>query len=564
MSHLLPPFRGERDLEINKRFLRGPDKNIILHNLQFGFRADWAPVMPPNNSIPPNFLKGEEAIKKARDRFVKEVQKGRMLGGVGWSLRKVKEFLKRDVYVIPCGAVPKNDDPFGRIIHNYSHPDKFSDSINAALTNTSVKYITFKERVAQLANVDWFIKVDLKNGYRQLPVHPSDWHTQIYSLGPNEFYIDITMPFGKANSSRVFCRWTSAWCSSFKFHFENHYSKPISMSVYMDDFFGGPIRTESLSNDLKSAQILFKDLIEIGAVTNSHMNLKKCEQPARSMDIIGLNFNSIKRACFLSKSKSIKYGLRLSKLRKAGGASSKELQKVVGYLVYAAWVFPFGRPFISTISYFIDVKNIHKKVRLDTPALIACDIWLFLLKDNRGLPFNFILGKLPRQRNEWFVDASKHGYGGICGSSFFKISHKSFLNLLDSEATIFGDTFIAYRELLAVLLACQVFARFSPKSFVRINSDNSSVVTWVNKGRCSKRLGFLLLSAIEFFKFRFRLRVKAYYIESNKNTSADDLSRGRTPLWLSRGGVRVKNDIRKLIKLVNNPLPFWKNENTLL
>ena len=97
----------------------GPDKNIILHNLQYGFRADWAPEMPPNNSFPTNFLKGEEAIQKARDRFVKEVQKGQMLGGVGWSLRKVKQFLKRNVYIIPCGAVAKNDDPFGRIIHNY-------------------------------------------------------------------------------------------------------------------------------------------------------------------------------------------------------------------------------------------------------------------------------------------------------------------------------------------------------------------------------------------------------------------------------------------------------------
>ena len=203
-------------------------------------------------------------------------------------------------------------------------------------------------------------------------------------------------------------------------------------------------------------------------------------------------------------------------------------------------------------------------MRLDTPALVACDIWLCLLKENRGLPFNFILGKLPRQRNEWFVDASKYGYGGVCGSSFFKISHENLLNRLGGKATIFGDAFIAYRELLAVLLAFQVFSKLSPKSFVRINSDNSSVVVWLNKGRCSKKLGFLLLSAIEFFKFRYTLRVKAYYIESNKNTSADDLSRGRTPLWLSRGGVRLKNDIRKLIKLVNNPLPFWMNKNTLI
>ena len=66
----------------------------------------------------------------------------------------------------------------------------------------------------------------------------------------------------------------------------------------MDDFFGGPIRTESLAKDLKQAETLFRDLLEIGMVTNSHMNIGKCEGPARSMDIIGLNFNSVKNHVF--------------------------------------------------------------------------------------------------------------------------------------------------------------------------------------------------------------------------------------------------------------------------
>ena len=210
-------------------------------------------------------------------------------------------------------------------------------------------------------------------------------------------------------------------------------------------------------------------------------------------------------------------------------------------------------------------KNIHKKVRLDTAALVACDIWLFLLKENRGLPFDFILGRLPRKRDEWFVDASKQGYGEFCGTTFFKISHKIFLGNLDSESKfLFGDIFIAYRELLAVLLAFQLFAKRAPKSFVRINSDNSNVVSWINKGRCSKKMGFLMLSAIEFFKFQYGLKVKAFYIESKKNNSADALSRGSTPLWLKRRGVRVKSDIRKILHLLNDPLPFWKNARTLL
>ena len=123
---------------------------------------------------------------------------------------------------------------------------------------------------------------------------------------------------------------------------------------------------------------------------------------------------------------------------------------------------PFGRPFISHISHLINIDKIYEKVKLDAPALMACDVWLILLKENRGLAFNFILGKLPLQKDEWFVDAAEHGYGGICGASYFKISLAKFLKCLKpTTRTIFEDLFIAYRELLAVLLAFQVFAKIA-------------------------------------------------------------------------------------------------------
>ena len=271
-----------------------------------------------------------------------------------------------------------------------------------------------------------------------------------------------------------------------------------------------------------------------------------------------MNFNSKKKACFLATTKISKYTAKLSRIRKRGFASSKDLEKVVGYLVYAAWVMPFGRPLISHISHFIDIKNVNKKVRLDAAALIACDIWLFLLNGNFGLTFKFILGKLPRQRDEWFVDASKIGFGGVCGS-YFKLSYKGFLRgVMPKMRSFFVDMFIAYRELLAVLLACQVFAKLAPNCFIRLNSDNTNVVTWMNKGRCSKRPGFLILSAIESFKFNFGLKVKAVYIKSRHNNSADKLSRNRTPPWLASRGIRLKIDIPEIVKLLDDPIPFWK------
>ena len=76
-----------------------------------------------------------------------------------------------------------------------------------------------------------------------------------------------------------------------------------------------------------------------------------------------------------------------------------------------------------------------------------------------------------------------------------------------------------------------------------------------------KKMGFLLLSAIEAFKFKFWMWVKALHIKSGRNTSADDLSRGHTPQWLALRGVGLSNDKGKIIKLLENPALFWKTKS---
>ena len=99
---------------------------------------------------------------------------GRMLGGVGWIREIVQAFLGRDVYTIPCGRVPKGDDPDGRIVHNYSYAAYSGWSINSALLENSVQYIASIDRVKVLSRVSWYVTVDLKAGYRQMPLNPSE------------------------------------------------------------------------------------------------------------------------------------------------------------------------------------------------------------------------------------------------------------------------------------------------------------------------------------------------------------------------------------------------------
>ena len=95
----------------------------------------------------------------------------------------------------------------------------------------------------------------------------------------------------------------------------------------------------------------------------------------------------------------------------------------------------------------------------------------------------------------------------------------------------FEDIKIAYRELLSAVIA---FLHFAPRypSLIRINCDNRNVVSWLNRSRCSKQLGYRLLSVIELVKLKYSLKVKVFFIKSSSNTSADSLSRGVIPQWL--------------------------------
>ena len=68
---------------------------------------------------------------------------------------------------------------------------------------------------------------------------------------------------------------------------------------------------------------------------------------------------------------------------------------------------------------------------------------------------------------------------------------------------------------------------------------------------------------IELIKLKYNLKISVFYIESSKNTSADMLSRGITPRWLSTREVRCDMQIEKIDKILLNAIRFWKKTLSL-
>ena len=137
------------------------------------------------------------------------------------------------------------------------------------------------------------------------------------------------MPFGKSNSSKLFCMWTDLWFASFLYHFRATFPFCSVLGSYVDDGFGGA-QTQT------QTQLMIDWLYKAGKATSTIFNLSKTRGPAKKLVILGLLYCSVSRSCRIGDEKREKYISRLDQLQLHPSATSKDLERVVGNLGYAA------------------------------------------------------------------------------------------------------------------------------------------------------------------------------------------------------------------------------------
>ena len=229
-----------------------------------------------------------------------------------------------------------------------------------------------------------------------------------------------------------------------------------------------------------------------------------------------------------------------------------DIQKLHGYLNYVACVFPFGRPFLAPLTTAICGLKRSEPVRI-TRAMTAClGIWDAILAANEGLSFNFILGRLPRCPDEIFVDASTEwGIGGYCGDDYFLFPW--------TELSVFGANIIVEKELLACLIAIFCFSLKVTGKIVRLWSDNTSTVQWLQKGRSSNTTGTKYLACWELQKYRLRCKISPRWVPGDMNVTADALSRGTIPEWLESRGNKCVCNLDKVAYETSHPELSWRS-----
>ena len=108
--------------------------------------------------------------------------------------------------------------------------------------------------------------------------------------------------------------------------------------------------------------VLIDFITKAGDTMATVVNTSKTEGPTTARVILGPHYCSLTKVGNLDPAKVIKYSDRIRSMLRIGHTTSKDLERLIGNLEFAAWIEPFGRPLLSFISREITPNRPRRRV----------------------------------------------------------------------------------------------------------------------------------------------------------------------------------------------------------
>ena len=200
-------------------------------------------------------------------------------------------------------------------------------------------------------------------------------------------------------------------------------------------------------------------------------------------------------------------------------ASKRQLQAIAGRLSWAAGVVKGGRVFLHPIFNQISFLEhaLHKAVI--SPEMCKDLLWWYTFLET----FNgrsTILDQQPLF--SIFTDACDDAAGGSFGHDWFYFNWEQDL----PEA---ASLHINEKEVLAVVLAAQCWAKFWVNKLIVLHSDNMVTVACVNKGTSRNTMVMRCLRRLFWLSATYNFHLTARHLPGCLNIAADSASRLHSP-----------------------------------
>ena len=191
-------------------------------------------------------------------------------------------------------------------------------------------------------------KIDLKNAFCLIPVHPNDWNL-LGICWRNKFNIDTCLPFGLHSVPFIFNQLSVAihWI------FQHKYSVSHLLH-YLDNFVtaGAP----DISNNLEA-------MLSVCQKINAPVKLTKVEGPSTSITFLGIVINTITMTASISSERKQELLSALQSMIERRKCTKQQLLILIGKLSFACKVVPAGRIFLRRmIDLSCSVSRIHHQL----------------------------------------------------------------------------------------------------------------------------------------------------------------------------------------------------------
>ena len=335
-------------------------------------------------------------------------------------------------------------------------------------------------------------KVDIKNAYRIVPIHPDDY----YLLGMqwrDHYFVDLALPFGLRSAPYIF----NCLADIFQWILTNNYLVP-DLLHYLDDYStlsptASPVCADSL-HAIQCAACYFG----IPLAPN------KIEGPTTCITFLGIELDSMAMTARLPTDK-------LSELTSL--IRIWELESLLGKLNHACYIIPAGRTFLSRLLNLLrDSKRYWKRIRLTRDCQLDIQWWVQFLPLCPGVYFFDLPEWAPLADFELSSDASgKQRYGVYYNGEWFSGAWSAVQQPLG----------MVYKELFPIVVACHLWGPTLSRLRIKFWCDNQSVVHIIQSGTSKDDKIMHIVRALYLITAQYNFRVCVCHVPGKSNRIAD-------------------------------------------
>ena len=442
--------------------------------------------------------------------LAEEIAQGRVI-----KVGSDQEAERLGVHCSPFGVIPKRNRPNKwRLIIHLSAPEgeSVNDGISKELSSLSyVRVDDVVDGILQLGRGALMAKMDIRQAYRNVPVHPQD-RLLVGMRWQGQVYVDAALPFGLRSAPLIFTVLADVAQWLMRQRGVAH------VDHYIDDFvtLGPPGSPECARNAAT--------MHEVAETLGLPPEPEKDEGPATTISFLGMELDSAALEVRLPPEKLHRMRAELARWRGRKACRKRELLSLIGVLSHACKAVRAGRSFLRRL---IDLSTVSKDlegyVRLNREAKSDIEWWYQFCDQWNGVAMMRRVEGV--QEAASITSDASGGWGCVAysGTEWFMLQWVGPI----------ADCHITAKEMVPVVIAAVIWGNSWRGKTVRVWSDNAAVVSTINSGVSRNQDTMHLARCLAFITAKLELHLVASHISGVRNVLADALSRDNLPLFRS-------------------------------